>query len=141
MDFGSAAHEHQLKQYIISLLVHAAYADHDFSLIEKKYLGYAAKSLGIAESEVATIRLNPSVYEMTPPPSEQERMNVLYFLLFMMRADQQLKPEEEEICHHLGFKLGFRRELISDLVNVMKDCLDKDIPPNAMIEYVRTYLN
>ncbi len=141
MDFGSAAHEHQLKLYIISLLVQGAQADHDFSTIEKKYLSYAAKSLGITESEVAAIRLNPSAFEMAPPQSEQERMNLLYYLLFMMRADQAVKTEEEAICHHLGFKLGFRRELISDLVNVMKDCLGKEIPPDAMMERVRAYLN
>lgn len=141
MEFGSPAYEHQLKLYIISLLVQEAQADQDFSIIEKKFLSYAAKTLGLPESEVNAIRLNPAAYDITPPPNEQERMNVLYFLLFMMRADQQIKPEEEELCHHLGFKLGFRRELISDLINVMRDCLGKEIPPDAMMERVRAYLN
>ncbi len=141
MNFGSPEHEHRLKQFIISMIVQEAQADQDFSIIEKKYLSYAAKALGLSEAEVAAIRLNPASYEMAPPPNEQERMNVLYYLLFMMRADGQVKKEEEEMCHHIGFRLGFRPEMISDLINVMRSCLDKEIPPNAMVESVKAYLN
>ncbi len=141
MNFGTPEHELQLKQYIISLIVQAAQADHDFSVVEKKYLAYAGKTLGLTEADTTAIRLNPTAYEISPPPNEQDRMNVLYFLLFMMRADKQVKKEEEELCHHIGFKLGFRRDLISDLIGVMRDCLDKDIPPDAMIQRVRTYMN
>jgi uncharacterized tellurite resistance protein B-like protein len=141
MEFGSPEHEHRLKQFIISLIVQEAQADQDFSIVEKKYLSYAAKTLGLSESEVAAIRLSPADYEMAPPSNEQERMNVLYFLLFMLRADGQVNKAEEEMCHHIGFRLGFRREMISDLINVMRACLDKEIPPNAMLESVRAYLN
>jgi len=141
MEFGSPEHEHRLKQFIISLIVQEAQSDNDFSIIEKRYLNYAAKTLGLSEEEVATIRLNPNEFEMPPPPNEQERMNVLYFLLFMMRADGQVKKAEEDLCHHIGFRLGFRREMISDLINVMRACLDKEIPSDAMLESVRSYLN
>jgi uncharacterized tellurite resistance protein B-like protein len=141
MEFGSPEHEHRLKQFIVSLIVQEAQADQDFSILEKKYLSYAAKTLGLTEAEVATIRLSPAKFEMTPPPNEQERMNLLYFLLFMMRADGQVKKAEEDLCHHIGFRLGFRREMVSDLINVMRACLDKEIPPDAMMERVRAYLN
>lgn len=141
MDFGTPDHELALKRYIIAMLVQEAQADHHFSTAEKRYLSFAAKNLGISEAEVATIRLNPERYEIAPPPNEQERMNVLYFLMFMLRSDQQVSKEEEIMCHHIGFRLGFRREMISDLINVMRDCLNKDIPSNAMMDRIRTYLN
>lgn len=141
MDFGSPEHELALKQYIIAIIVLEAQADKEFSVLEKKYLAFAAKTLGLSDTAISAIRLQPSAYEMTPPPSEQERMNILYFLLFMMRADKNITKQEEDMCHHIGFRLGFRRELISDLIDVMRDCLDKEIPPNAMVERIRAYLN
>ncbi len=141
MDFGSPGHELALKQYIISLIVQEAQADQHFSILEKKYLAFATKTLGLSEAEVAAIRLDPATYEIAPPPNEQARMNVLYFLLFMMRSDPSISTPEEIMCHHIGFRLGFRREMISDLINVMRDCLDKEIPPNAMVERIRAYLN
>ncbi len=141
MEFGAPEHELQLKQYIISLLVLQAQSDKDFSVVEKKYLAHVSKNFGLSDAEVAAIRLNPEAYETKPPANEQERMNVLYYLLFMMRADKTIHTEEEAICYHVGFKLGFRPELVSDLVNVMRDCLDREIPPDAMVDRVKTYLN
>ena len=141
MDFGSPEHELAVKKYIISMIVQEAQADQGFSILEKKYLAFAAKTLGLSVTAVAAIRIDPAAYEMAPPPNEQERMNVLYFLLFMMRADNSISKQEETMCHHIGFRLGFRREMISDLINVMRECLDKEIPPNAMVERIKAYLN
>ncbi|MBI1224887.1 MAG: hypothetical protein GC192_06585 [Bacteroidetes bacterium] len=141
MDFGSPGEELALKQYIIAMIVQEAQADQDFSILEKKYLVYAAKTLGLSEAAVAAIRLNPTAFEIAPPPNEQQRMNILYYLLFMMKADKNISVQEEVMCHHIGFRLGFRRELISDLISVMRECLDKEIPPNAMIERIKAYLN
>jgi len=141
MDFGTPDHELALKKYIISMIVQEAQADHHFSTLEKRYLSFVASNLGVSEAEVAAIRLNPGIYEIPPPQNEQERMNVLYFLLFMLRSDKEITKEEEALCHHIGFRLGFRRELISDLINLMRDCLDKEIPPHAMVDRIKTYLN
>jgi hypothetical protein len=141
MDFGTPAYELALKRYIISMIVLEAQADMNFSVREKKYLAYAATTLGLSETEVAKIRLNPTAYEIAPPPNEQDRMKVLYYLLFMMWSDNNISKEEETMCHHIGFRLGFRRELISDLINVLRECLHKDIPPNAMLERIKPYLN
>lgn len=141
MDFGTPDHELALKKYIISMIAQEAQADHHFSTLEKRYLSFVASNLGVSEAEVAAIRLNPGIYEIPPPQNEQERMNVLYFLLFMLRSDKEITKEEEALCHHIGFRLGFRRELISDLINLMRDCLDKEIPPHAMVDRIKTYLN
>jgi hypothetical protein len=141
MEFGSPEQLLRLKKYIISLIVQEAQADQDFSIIEKKYLAYVGRTLELSDADVAAIRLNPQGFEISPPPGEQERMNVLYYLLFMMRADKTIKKEEEELCHHLGFRLGFRREMITDMIEVMRDCLEKEIPPAALMERVKAYLN
>lgn len=141
MDFGSPKDELALKQYIVSLIVQEAQADEDFTIREKKYLAYATKTLGLTNAQVAAIRLNPKAYEIAPPPNEQMRMTILYYLLFMMRADQSISVQEEALVHQIGFRIGFRTEMIADLIGVMRDCLDKEIPPDAMLKRIRPFLN
>lgn len=141
MDFGTPEHELALKRYIIAMLIQEAQADGEFSNIEKKYLNYAAREIGLSDAEVVTIRLNPTAYDLPPNTNENERMVVLYYLLFMLQSDKNSKKEEEIICHHVGFRLGFRRDLISDLINQMKDCIDKQLPPTDMLEVIKPYLN
>jgi hypothetical protein len=141
MDFGTHHEEMAMKCYIVTLLVKQAQSDHEFSAIEKKYLAYAGHSLGLSDAEIAAVRLNPEKYVIAPPPDESKRMTMLYFLLFMLRADGQVGAGEEQFCHHMGFRLGFRPEMVSNLIGVMKEFLRNDIPPNAMLEKVKPYLN
>ena len=141
MDFGSQEEELAMKRYIISLLVKQAQSDGEFSNIEKKYLVYAARSLRLSDAEVAAIRHTPDDYGIAPPPDEGKRMTILYYLLFMMRADQKVNPEEEVLCYQVGFQMGFRQEMISDLIHMMKQYLMEDIPPDGMLEKIKPYLN
>lgn len=141
MDFSAQELGLEMKRYLISLLVKQAQSDNDFSLIEKKYLAYAGRSLGLSEAEIAAIRLNPEKYFTSPPPDESKRMTMLYFLLFMMWADGEIKAEEEKFCHHAGFCLGFRPDLVSDLISVLKVFLKNEIPPEAMLEKIKPYMN
>ena len=141
MTFGSPQEELAMKRYIISLLVRQAESDGEFNNIEKKYLVYAAKSLKMTNQEVATIRRAPEEYDIAPPPSEGKRMTILYYLLFMMRADQQVNQEEETLCYKIGFQMGFREEMVSNLISLMKEYIREDLPPEGMIERIRPFLN
>ena len=141
MTFGSPQEELAMKSYIISLLVKQAESDGEFNNIEKKYLAYAAKSLKLSDREVAAIRHAPEDYIIAPPPDESQRMTILYFLLFMMRADQKVNPAEEILCYKVGFQMGFREEMISNLIQLMKHYLIEDVPPDSMLERIKPFLN
>ena len=141
MEFGSQEDELALKHYIVSLLVKQAQSDGDFSNFEKKYLVYAARSLRLSDKEVAAIRHAPENYTIAPPPDESMRMTILYYLLFMMKADQKVDVKEEVLCYQIGFQMGFRKEMVSDLIQLMKQYLREDLPPNGMLEKIRPYLN
>ncbi|HHG84258.1 MAG TPA: TerB family tellurite resistance protein [Bacteroidetes bacterium] len=141
MNFGTYDEQQAMKRYIISLLVKQALSDDDFSNIEKKYLVHAARSLQLSDTEVAAIRHAPDDFDISPPPDESQRMTIFYYLLFMMRADQKVTPEEEQLCYQIGFKLGFRQDMISNFIKLMKEYLVEDLPPDAMLERVKPYLN
>ena len=141
MDFGSNEEKMAMKQYIVSLLIKQAIADNDFSNIEKKYLAYASRKLGLDNTQIAAIRQDPDAFTIAPPPDESMRMTIMYYLLFMMRADGQVEQEEEVLCHKVGFQLGFRQEMVTNLIGLMKEYLRDDIPPNGMLEKIKPYLN
>ena len=141
MNFGSKEEEMAMKQYIISLLVRQAQADGHFTNIEKKYLAYVSQALKLTDADVAMIRSNPDAFDITPPPDESMRMTVLYYLLFMMKADNRVEREEEVLCYEVGFRLGFREEMIAELIALMKQFLRDDIPSEGMLDRVKPFLN
>jgi len=130
-----------IKKYIISLLVKQALSDDEFSLVEKKYLKHVGTNLELSDVDLAAIIHHPDKYIISPPPDELKRLTILYYLLFMMKVDQNISVEEERLCYKIGLRLGFREELVTNLIKVMKDYLNEKIPPTAMIEKVKPFLN
>ncbi len=141
MNFGSAEENKNWKRYIISLLVKQAGAEGSISAVEEQFLNDAAKSLGLGPDEIQAIKADPGAFEIAPPPDERTRMTILYYLLFMMRADGEIKPEEEKLCFEVGFRLGFRMEMVTNLIGVMRQYLREQLPPDAMLERIKPYLS
>ncbi len=126
---------------IIALLVDMARSDSFSAPIEFLYIAGIAEQLGISKLEVEDIRDRPKDFPFDPPPTEQERMTILYYLLFTMRVDGVIKPEEENYLHDIGLKLGLNPALTEDLIRVVKSYAKEDIPPSAMLEQIKKYLN
>ena len=141
MNFGSHEDELAMKRYIISLLVRQAKSDEHFNAREKKYLSYASHALGLSDQQVAAIRLKPERYDISPPPGEDKRMTIFYYLLFMASADGSVEEPEEEFCYHMGFQLGFREDMVGSLLDLLKQSLNEQLAPNAMLERIKPFLN
>lgn len=125
----------------IAMLVKMVTVDKKIDPVEKKFLGDIARQLGLQPEDIATISENPDKFALKLPASEEERMRILYYLLFMMRVDGKIPPEEEKLCYKAGLRLGFNEQLTGDMIRIMKTYLDEDIPPDAMIDVVKKYLN
>ena len=91
--------------------------------------------------EVEDIRDKPNEFLFEAPPTEQERMTILYYLLFTMRVDEEIKSAEENYLHDISLKLGVNPALTEDLIRVMKSYANESIPPNVMLEQIKKYLN
>ena len=121
---------------IIKLLMELAKADGVIQNQEKEFILDACNNLGI---DINEIKENDK--EIKFPKTEQERMTVLYYLLFMMNSDGKITNEEEIFIKKIGFKLGFRARLIEDMLDTIAQYPDKSIPPNALVENIKKYLN
>lgn len=141
MNFGTFEEELALKSYIVAMLVKQASSDGAIAEEETGYLLFAANALGLEKSDIKPIIQNPESYNISPPPGEDKRLIIMYYLLFMMRVDKIIDAKEEELCYTVGFQMGFRQDMITELIDVMKEYLDASIPPTAMLDKIKPYLN
>lgn len=141
MDFEIFEEEMALKGYIVSVLVRQAIDDGKIGKDERSYLKYALKTLKLEEKDIKSIIESPGEYSYQPPLEENKRMTILYHLLFMLRTNRTIDFRKEELCYNIGFELGFRHEMIRDLIEVIKIYKKDPIPPLAMLEKVKPYLN
>ncbi|MEL6720441.1 MAG: hypothetical protein AAFO82_12835 [Bacteroidota bacterium] len=130
-----------LKKATLALLVQMMTSDNQIAPIEEKYIDYVAKELNISLLDVSEIRDNPEQFDLKPPQAEQERMTILYYLLFTMRMDGKIDEREEALCYKAALKLGFNHQMVSDLIAVMKKSKDKDLPPDRMLKEIKKYMN
>ena len=126
---------------ILAMLVQMAEADNDLDLAEQEFILEVAYQVGLTGDEVEEIFTEPSKFVLKPPKNEEDRMSILYYLLFMMRIDGKILPKEEEMCYKAGLRLGFNHDMVSDLIQVMKNYLFEELPEDALLDVVRKYLN
>ncbi len=129
------------KQAIIALLLQMAGADEHLDEKEERYIQEIARQMDLEPDAIEMVRKAPGKYPFHVPTDEHERMTILYYMIFLMRADGKILPSEEEMCYKIGLKLGFNHNMVMDLIAVLKIYLNEDVPPEIMLEHVRKYLN
>lgn len=126
---------------MIKILAYIAKADGKLQENELAYLLYVAQKINVAPEDVRQILVdNQPLHEMLPS-DEQDRMNVLYHLLFMMGADKTVADEEEKALYYFGLKLGFSEWMVKDFLEVFKTYDIDDLPPGAMVDIIKKYQN
>jgi len=78
---------------------------------------------------------------MAIPVDENQRIKILYYMLYLIKADQKIDKEEVQLIHHFGLKLGFRENMLDKLVDIARENIDKGLPIEKMLNTIRQYLN
>ena len=68
-------------------------------------------------------------------------MAVLYDLLFLMKIDGDVAEEEKELVLELGVRLGFRISMIEEFIQTISNYIGQTVPPNALLDIIRKYMN
>jgi len=126
---------------ILKILLHTSLADGELSKEEFSYLVHVANLFHIDPEELRNMYSDKSELNEILPRDEQDRMNILYHLLFMVDADKIIADKEISILHHFGFKLGFSESMINDFILTFKHYDIDDLSPNAMIDIIKKYKN
>lgn len=131
----------ELKKSIIAMLLRLQASDHAADIREFAYIHKVATHLGLSETDVTSVEEAVENYPLVPPPSERDRMTILYYLLFLMEIDGDVSKEEEDLVKEFGLRLGFRISLTAELIEVIRKYSASQIPRDAMLQLIRKYLN
>ena len=126
---------------VIYMLLRLMAADGHRDRAEYIYILNIAREMGMTMDDVAALTPEDIIEEWRLPANERDRMIILYYLLFMMKTDGTVTPEEESVVKELGYQLGFRIEMVADLIQVIKGHDIHATPAEGLIEKIRTYLN
>ncbi len=129
------------KIQFLKILVDFSKSDNFLSPEEVFYIKQVASSAGISDEIYDEIIKDHSDLHIDFPKSEQERMSMLYYLLFLMKIDKNVDPNEEKLIYHYGFKLGFSESMLREMIHLIKSKVDQKIPPADMLSIIKKYLN
>ena len=129
------------KESYIATLLMMAEADNEDHINEERFINHVAVRLGLNQDDVYRIDKHPEHLAFDFPNNEQGRMNLLYHLLFLMKIDGSVAPEEITLCHEIGARLGFRYRMVDELIQVMSAHIGKVIPDNILLDIIRKYKN
>ncbi len=136
------ASEEEVGKALMALLYELKNIDGEVDPGEAYFWLNTGRDLGFTDEELNEIAENTANYPLHPPKDESERMEILYYLLFMMKFDKKIHDEEVKFIHKIGFKLGFRDELTDDFIGLMRKYVkDSGVPPKEMMSVIKKYRN
>jgi uncharacterized tellurite resistance protein B-like protein len=130
-----------ISREVIALLLKMARHDGHFDEKEFVFILQVGYALNVSPDEMREIQMNLDSFSFQPPKDESERMTILYYLLFCMKSDGKIRQKEIEMITRIAFKLGFRQDLTNDLIIAVKNYGRKKLPPDLLLENIKTYMN
>jgi len=126
---------------LISILIHLSKIDEHFDQFEFAYILNVGRSIGVEDKVVESMIKSSEMTQVEMPKKEEDRMTVLYYLLFLMKIDNEITEEEMALIHHYGFKLGFNIAMIEDFIMIMEKYKHSNVPIAEMLEIIKRYQN
>ena len=124
----------------LKLLVNLARMDGELAIIERNYIINIGKGHGFPESSVETLFYDSHETILAEDLTPKQRFNYLFNLVQLMKIDERLYQEEIKFCANIATRLGYRSEVMVDLLlKVKSGPMDqKDI--DALQESTAKYL-
>jgi uncharacterized tellurite resistance protein B-like protein len=99
----------------LSVLVQLANIDGEFAGEERDLIYMIGKANGISADEINDMVENPEPIPPLSTMSEDDKFEYLFHLVQLMKIDSQVYLSEIKFCEELAEKLGFKRNVISEL--------------------------
>lgn len=133
--------ELEKKRALVALMIKLTQKDGKVDPRETRFLEDMTHHMGLSLEELKMVSANPSQFPLKPPKKEQDRMEMLYHLLFLMKIDGDVDDEEARLVEFIGLRLGFRPEMTRELTQIMRENIAKQVPPEHMLETIKKYMN
>lgn len=126
---------------LIRLLLQLSASDQNISSEEQSFIARVASNFNIQSEEFDQIVTSPLDKKLELPQKEEERMSILYYLLFLMKADQEISEQEILIIRKIAFRLGFQIAMVDEMIQVMQKYKKHKIAPEKLLNTIKKYMN
>ncbi|MBN1188049.1 MAG: hypothetical protein JXB49_37590 [Bacteroidales bacterium] len=130
-----------VKKTHLFMLMYMKEVDRSSHQNEERFLLNIAHKMGLSEADIEDVKRHPENINITYPSTMEERMTFFYHLLFMMKIDGKVDEVEKELCRKIGFRLCLNPALMDELIDIMADYANRDIPDEVMLQATLKYLN
>ena len=117
-------------------LIEITAADGSLGEEEQRLLEYAAIRNNISREELKRIQENPDKVPFVVPGSEQGKFTQLYDLVHMMSVDLNIHPEELRLCEIFAIKFGYRKEVVRQMIELIRQNIEKWVGPKEAMQNV-----
>ena len=117
-------------------LIEIAAADGSLASEEQKLLEYAAQRNNISSLQLKDIQGDTSKVRFEVPGNEEDKFFQLYDLVHMMSVDKDIHGEELRLCEIFAIKFGYRKEIVREMIEMIRQNIEKWIGPKETMQMV-----
>ena len=99
----------------INILVNIAASDSIITESEEKIIRLLAHASGISNAEVENALQHPQPVGDLQGYTNEEKFEVLYMMIQLMKADGQVYKSEIKFCENIAGRLGYRTAVVREL--------------------------
>ena len=129
------------KSYLKQLFSIAS-ADGHLDDTEMEYIVSMGKRLNFSEEEICALRDDISAENETPqlPNSKDGRFFMLFSLIHLILADDEVHPQEVEITESIVMRLGYDPSTVETILETIRYNKINGISPDATYQHLQRYL-
>ena len=117
-------------------LIEIAASDGSLGIEEQRLLEYAALRNNISKVELKTIQEDATKIRFEVPGNEEDKFSQLYDLVHMMSVDKSIHGEELRLCEIFAIKFGYRKEIVREMIEMIRQNIEKWIGPKETMQTV-----
>jgi uncharacterized tellurite resistance protein B-like protein len=117
-------------------LIEIAAADGNLASEEQRLLEYAAIRNNISREQLKEIQSNTSPIRFKSPGNQRDKFYQLYDLVHMMSVDKNIHAEELRLCEIFAIKFGYRKEIVREMIELIRKNIEKWIGPEETMKMV-----
>ena len=126
-----------IKKSYLKQLIKVAKADGELEANEYEFILKVAKRLDSSEAEVQDVEENLQTIVTEEPSGEEERFQFLYDLVWIMMVDADIDKQEEQLCARMADRLGFKHELVRNLIAAIQRHTNQGLEEDAIYHLVQ----
>jgi uncharacterized tellurite resistance protein B-like protein len=111
----------------ISILIHLAGIDGDFAKVEKSFIKDICDRNEVSNHEFEELLLDPEPIGSLGALSYAKVVEYMSDSLSLMIVDGKIRQSEVILCEDIGLRLGFQKNSIDQVIEILKDNIDRPI--------------